>query len=332
MTALEDALEARLISIDSGSYRDNTELAVSSFIEYLHKQGVDDPDSITVDNCREYARELRTKSNDGDISAATAHHYFDVIRAFLSWCVRDGRCGTNPAKREAAEEPLPEDIDEPDRQFWSERERDAILATADRRVDIALENDSIDTDRAYRDRALIYTLTWSGCRGAELVASKRDSQRNGLTWADIDLENKTLTVLGKSKRGGSRERQTTPLLTPGVEPLKKWKKRADSVDERAVFPRMDNAAGDPPGSISVHSLSNILEELCEWSQYTFEDTLKAHGARRRLGDDLYQERAELAQKQLRHKSIETTNESYADRQAERQRKAAEEALGLEDNE
>jgi integrase len=332
MTGLKDALEARLVSIDSGSYRDNTELAVTPFVNYLHRNGVDDPDDIDVNNCRTYARELRTRANEGEIAASTAHHYFDVIRAFLSWCVRDGRCGSNPAKREAAIEPLPENLEEPDRQFWTKRERNAILATADRRVDVALENKTIDTDRAYRDRALMYTLTWSGCRGAELVASKRDSQRNGLSWGNVDLQNQTLSVLGKSKRGGSRERQTVPLLTPGVDPLQKWRDQADSDNERAVFPRMDNAAGDPPSSISVHSLSNILEELCEWSQYSFDEPLKAHGARRRLGDDLYQERAELAQKQLRHKSIETTNESYADRQAERQRKAAEEALGLEDDE
>ena len=44
--------------------------------------------------------------------------------------------------------------------------------------------------------------------------------------------------------------------------------------------------------------------------------LKPHGARRALGADLYAAgHSELAQSALRHKSIETTHDAYADIQA-----------------
>jgi integrase len=91
-----------------------------------------------------------------------------------------------------------------------------------------------------------------------------------------------------------------------------------------VFPRLDNAAKalDPTPSITTQSARNILADLCEWSEYDFEEPLKPHGARRGLGRELYRENPQLAQDVLRHKSIETTHEGYAQEAAKRTRDEA----------
>ncbi|WP_073307761.1 site-specific integrase [Halobaculum gomorrense] len=56
------------------------------------------------------------------------------------------------------------------------------------------------------------------------------------------------------------------------------------------------------------------------------EALLPHGARRGLGDELYDTSAELAQEVLRHQSVETTHASYRDDDVERLREAAEDAL------
>lgn len=57
--------------------------------------------------------------------------------------------------------------------------------------------------------------------------------------------------------------------------------------------------------------------------------LKLHGARRGLGHDLYDTKAELAQEVLRHKSIETTHNAYREEQTAELGDEVEDALGLE---
>ncbi len=88
-----------------------------------------------------------------------------------------------------------------------------------------------------------------------------------------------------------------------------------------MFPRLDNAgqALDPTPSITTQSARDILADLCEWSDYEFEDPLKPHGARRGLGREVYRQSPQLAQDLLRHKSISTTKESYAQEEAKRTR-------------
>jgi integrase len=94
---------------------------------------------------------------------------------------------------------------------------------------------------------------------------------------------------------------------------------------------LDNAgqAQDPVPSITTQSGRDILRQLCAWSDYEFEEPLKPHGARRGLGREVYRENPGLAQEVLRHKSIRTTKEGYAEEEAQRTREAVDKIISDE---
>ncbi len=104
--------------------------------------------------------------------------------------------------------------------------------------------------------------------------------------------------------GENRTRESAPILDDALRPLRRWKQLREPDENEAEFPRLDNAAKalDPTPSITTQSARNILADLCEWSEYDFEEPLKPHGARRGLGRELYRENPQLAQDVLRHKS------------------------------
>lgn len=348
--ALETAIQDRLADLDSGKYQRNNAYVLRLFAEWLrHEHGVTTVEAITPHHLRAFARELRkameTTPDDEhyvDINASsTVRQYYDYVSAWLSWAVRDQYLDRNPARTETATEPLPETASEPDRQFWTPRERKAICATTDQLVDDALDRGADERTRlqVYRNRALIYLLAYSGCRGAELAAVRADAKRNGLRWKDIDLIDGVITVYGKS-----RDWEEAPLFEPGIEPLQRWKQMLgppsddwpvlptfhlpslyallpDTVDKspQTVWQDLRDHERQPP-SVTVDGIRRTLTTLCEDSDYEFDETLKPHGARRGLGDQLYQEQAELAQETLRHKSIETTHEAYSEERIRRLKK------------
>ena len=55
-------------------------------------------------------------------------------------------------------------------------------------------------------------------------------------------------------------------------------------------------------------------------------SLKLHGGRRALGDQLYDEAAELAQDALRHESVATTHDAYREKQAVETRRRVDKVL------
>jgi integrase len=347
---LEKAIQDRLADLDSGKYKRNNAHVLRLFAEWVRRErSIETVEAIDSQDLRQFARALRECIDDeeSDISTgSTVTQYYDYIAAWLGWAVRDQYLDRNPARTETATEPLPEVSSEPDRQFWSDREREAICVTTDQFVDGALDNaDNRDRDRfkAYRDRALVYLLAYSGCRGAEIAAVNEDQKRNGLRWTDLNLNDGIVSVYGKS-----REWEEAPLFEPAIEPLRRWKQMLDPpTDDWPVLPTMHlptlygelpaNVETSPdtvwddlrkhdscPPSLGTDGVRRILERLCADSQYEFAAPLKPHGARRGLGDVLYQEQAELAQDALRHKSIETTHESYSEERTQRVKKRGDE--------
>jgi integrase len=339
--ALEAAIQDRLADLDSGKYKRNNAHVLRLFAEWIRRErGVETVEAIDSQDLRQFARALRTCMDDEESAidaGSTVTQYYDYVAAWLGWAVRDQYLDRNPARTETATEPLPEVSSEPDRQFWSERERKAICATTDQLVDDALENGN-DRDRfqAYRDRALVYLLAYSGCRGAEIAAVSKDEKRTGLRWTNLNLDDGIVFVYGKS-----REWEEAPLFEPAISPLRRWKEQLDPASEDwPVLPTMHlptlygelpakvktspdsvwddlRAQGASPPSVGTDGVRRILKRLCTDSQYEFAEPLKPHGARRGLGDALYQEQAELAQDALRHKSIETTHESYSEERTRR---------------
>ena len=330
--SLEAAISTRLGDLDSGKYRRNNAFVLRQFAEFIrHEEDATEVREITAGTLRKYARVLREATTEEDtITASTAEQYWAIVSAFLSWSVREELLEKNPAQLTRASEPLPDSDEETNRQFWSERERDAVCATADKVVDDLLEDNHTQREKrtAFRDRALVYTLAYTGCRGAELASVSADEKRNGVRWADVNLEEGIISVYGKT-----RTRQDSPIFEPAIDPLERWQNVVEPLDEWPVFPSghlpslyaclPEDVQGNQeaiwkqlreydctPPAVSTEGVRRILTELCAQSDYEFDEPLKPHGARRGLGDALYQEQAELAQETLRHQNIKTTHESY----------------------
>ncbi len=183
-------------------------------------------------------------------------------------------------------------------------------------------------------------LSDAGVRGAELFRDARDDVRNGVTWGDVDLENHSLEMFGKS-----RQYERVGLPSAAREALERYRRVAEPPsDEWPIFPSdhapskyaayreltgegpdpevaIDDAlrsAEIPPPAITKAGGRSVMKRLTKEAGIDLEDGeyLKPHGARRALGAELYEEdHSELAQSALRHKSIETTHESYFDIQA-----------------
>lgn len=186
----------------------------------------------------------------------------------------------------------------------------------------------------------------SGVRGAEVFATSEDDRRNGVRWADADLDAGTLSVLGKS-----REHEYAQLPERVCTALERYRSVSDSPSEDSpIFPTNHapskySAAREQLAaehdldadrieelleehaiddiireyavvlpSISTTGARNLMQRLCDAADLDIDgEYLKPHGARRGLGHELYSKgHAELAQSALRHSSIETTHESYSD--------------------
>lgn len=343
--ALERAIETRLGDLDPGKYHRNNAFVLRQFAQYLREEEVGRVEEVTPEVLRGYARVLREAVEADTIAASTAEQYWAVVSAFLGWSVREGLLGANPARLRQANEPLPESDGRPSRQFWTPRDRKAICATADRVVDETLgEGTEREQLAAFRDRALVYTLAYTGCRGAELAAVPGDPKRNGVAWADVNLAEGVVTVYGKT-----RTSQEAPVFEPAVDPLRRWGELLEPEPDWPVFPsghlpslyrRLPNdvdtgpgrvwddlrAHGCRPPSVTTEGVRRVLRRLCEESPYEFSEPLRPHGARRGLGDELYREQAELAQDALRHRNIETTHASYREERVQRVKERGDEIL------
>lgn len=345
--ALEAAIEIRLGDLDSGKYRRNNRFVLRQFAAYLRAaDDVSRVEAITAAALRGYARLLRGAVDDGDITASTAEQYWALVSAFLSWSVREGLLDSNPALLTRASEPLPESDGEVARQFWSPQDRRAICATADTAVEDALEAGPSERERvlAFRNRALVYTLAYTGCRGAELAAVPDDDRRNGVTWGDLDLTHGIISVYGKT-----RTRQESPIFEPAIAPLRRLSTVLEPRDDWPVFPSAhlpslyaslpDDVDPAPariwhqlresdraPPALTTAGVRRVLRTLCADSSYEFDEPLTPHGARRALGDELYREQAELAQDALRHQDVKTTHESYREEHVQQVKERGDEVL------
>ncbi|UIP01378.1 tyrosine-type recombinase/integrase (plasmid) [Halobaculum sp. CBA1158] len=363
-TTLSDAFDAFVASVskgDSGRHRGEVERVVGAFVERVRDRGVREVADLGVRHLEEYAGYLarrawaREEDPNAGITGRTAHQYYALVRSFCTYLVERDALESNPAKSTVATDALPEESvgvrDDGRRQFWSSETREAIVRWMDWRTEDALDNEWLDAERATRDRALVAVLAYSGARGAELFRDPQNDRRRGLRWRDVDLDAGVLRVYGKTQ-----EWQQSPLLNPGVERLRAHRRRQDPPSEEwPVFPtahlpslydvvrRSDGVDEEPtkdtvgsllrehdlvPPAISTTGARTLLKRLSAESGVTQDgEALLPHGARRGLGDELYDTSAELAQEVLRHQSVETTHASYRDDDVERLREAAEDALG-----
>lgn len=360
--SVKAAIRAYRRSLDSGNYRSTAASILEQFSDWiLEQRDVRFLEDVDVLDCRRYAQHLRDRANDPDdgLSAASVHEngpYYTVVRAFFSWCVDDERIDSNPARPKRVHDELPEYHSDPDRQFWTPAARRDLLEHASQ-----LAEDSIDEDTshrkqvaAYRDRALVAMIAFSGVRGAEVLRDEKDRHRNGISWADVDLEEGRVEVLGKT-----REYQTVPLTERVTSHLDRLHRVLDAPSaDWPVFPTShtpslravldeDNLeelqeemtlweicleTDAAPPALSKNGGRGVMKRLCEEADVSVDgEYLKPHGGRRLLGDELYASSATLSQETLRHQSVETTHSSYRDRHVDEQREQIESVLANNDD-
>lgn len=368
-TPVETALQRKCDDADSASYSRTVRTVVTDFLDRSGVTTVEEIDVRTMREYARSLRKDAEKEDeeDGSIAKSTAQKYFATTRAFLGWCVRERIIETNPAHTSEAEEPLPETDGQSDPQFWDPDDRDRLLHELDANLGRALDGEAdVDWRIAQRDQVLCWLLGYSGVRGAEILNDRDETHplRQGLRWENVRLEEGTLVVLGKT-----RDTEYPTLPTPVVDRLRRWKTRLKPASEEwPVFPTLaigplhrprSGAIGDlephgyetdsdvhpidacrehgvTPPAMTVEAGRNRLRNYSGlWDLPTdAEDDdayMEPHGGRRSLGGELYETKPTLAQDQLRHNSIETTNLAYRDKDASKRQQDVDEALGFDDS-
>jgi integrase len=351
-SALDDYLLAKSKANETGNYRRNAERVLTEFLDWAEERGVETFDALDVADLEAYALSLnrRTTGVEG-IAATSARKYYDYVRAYFAWCASREYAAENPAATDRAEEALPNDDErnEHHQQLWSSEQRQVIMRYVERRAHDAVDEQGHEAVKETRDRAFVATIAYAGVRGGEVVRDPNDDRREGVRWSDLDLENATMTVLGKGDQAyetvglprqalSALERYRSTLKPPNEhwpifptlhaptlstvarEKLREDGLRSDEIDtilnEQAALGVLREHGFVPP-AITTDGARRLMRTLSQNADVPGIDTgngeyLELHGGRRGAGDTLVREVGwEQAQRLLRHKSPETTMNAYS---------------------
>lgn len=130
---------------------------------------------------REYARHLARQG----WTAGTVRTYLRVHLGVRGWAVREEHLAENVAQRHNATEPILDDGGHKsgDQQAGSAEDCQQLTAFVDQQASTAIDEIGEDREaaiKACRDRALMYFLSYSGVRGAEVLRDRRDERCQGL--------------------------------------------------------------------------------------------------------------------------------------------------------
>lgn len=330
---------------DSGNYRRDAARELDRFVTFLEDGNrPTEFDGLSASDLRAYARQLARQG----WTAGTVRTYYAYVSSFCGWAVREGYLPENIAQRRDATEPLPAENGRTsgDQQAWSSEDRRALTSFVDERAREAIEaGDRRATIAACRDRALVYLLSYSGVRGAEVLADRNDDRREGVRWRDVHLDDRYVTVFAKKQRYDDRG-----LPGPIVNPMRRYRTELDPPsDEWPVFPTFhrptladrietelsdrgyDDAAIEDarsgrtvfetclafdvaPPSITTDAGRRILRDLCAEADIDLADDhdyLQPHGARRGAGEVLVRTFGHAAAARALDNSEEIVREHYS---------------------
>jgi len=333
---------------ESGNYRQDAGRELGRFASFLadHEDIVTTFEELESGHLREYARHLARQG----WTAGTVRTYYAYVSAFCGWAVREGHLAENVAQRRNATEPIPDDGGHKsgDQQAWSVNDRQRLTAFVDDQASTAIDNVSDDREtaiKACRDRALVYLLSYSGVRGAEVLRDRSDKRRQGLRWEDVNLEGRYVTVFAKKQRLDDRG-----LPQPTLHPLRMYQKVLDAPGESwPVFPSFhrptlseritdvlttrgytDAEIEDlrthrsqveictefdiKPPSMTTGAGRHVLKRLCERAGIELDDEhnyLMPHGARRGTGEVLVRTSGHAAAARALDNSEEVVREHYS---------------------
>jgi len=165
---------------------------VTAFAEWVSRAGVEGPESVDRMHLRRYLASLSTRK----LARATIARRAAALRCYFSWLVRQGRLEADPARSLRAPSGggrLP--------RVLSGGEMDALL-------DVPVVDGTAGTPWDRQDLAVLELLYAAGLRVSELC---------GLDRGDVDLRERTVTVLGK----GSKQRRV-PIHDAAAAALRGW--------------------------------------------------------------------------------------------------------------
>jgi len=166
---------------------------LTSLFDHAARMGLTGPTQLQLMTLRSWLARLHTAG----ASRATLARRASSARTFTAWAVRRGLAQTDPGVRLVSPKPhrtLPPVL----------RATEAAAA-----LDAAPpDDDAGDPIQALRDQAVLELLYASGIRVSELCGLDRD---------DVDLERRTIRVLGKG-----RKERTVPLGEPAIAALDLW--------------------------------------------------------------------------------------------------------------
>lgn len=335
---------------DTGTYQRNLRRDVENFLAFLEDEPRRPPETfghLSDRHLRQYARHL----DRADLADGTVLTYYSNVSAYLGWCVREGYLGKNPAQSDRAKEPLPEDDGRRsgEKQAWTSEQRQAILRHVDDRADETLDQlggpDSVpasDRDRwtaikALRDRAFVYLLSYSGIRGAEILAHGEDDRRDGAEWSDLSVEDARVTVLAKTQDPDDRA-----LPEPIHGPLERYERLLAPQEDWPLFPSLHRPSlyqrlrehpdvdedrvgevdtwdlfrghGIRPPALSTDGGRRILKQLTEEAGIDVDDEheyLTMHGARRGAGEVMVRAKGYAAAARLLDDTERMVRERYS---------------------
>lgn len=277
---LQDALEefGRHLRTERGRSEHTTRAYlgdVRSLLELSESRGGHQVDAVDLTLLRSW---LAAMARAG-LARATIARRAAAARAFCAWAARAGRIATDPALRLASprrDQSLP--------GVLGQAQASALLAVAEVAAD--------DGDPVHlRDRAALELLYASGIRVGELV---------GLDIDDVDLERRSLRVLGK----GAKER-VVPFGLPAARAVVDWLDRGRPMlvgptsGAALLLGRRGRRADQRQVREAVHSLV---------AHVAGADDIGPHGLRHSAATHLLEGGADLraVQELLGHATLQTT--------------------------
>lgn len=372
---LTQFLKAKAKGDDSGNYRRNAKRVITRWIDWLDQRNIERFEQLDETVLAHYAEHLRRRvaaneaeTTDGGIARSTAWTYYNTISAFLGWASKWGYVQENYARAGLAQESMPERSasQQPQQQFWTPDQRTQILNYVNRRAHDAIDEKGLDADVEARDRALVAVLAFTGVRAAEVFRSEHDNRtgRQGIRWRDVDLDEQTISVLGKNQ-----QRQSAWLLKQAIPAVERYRTISDPpTDDWPIFPTRhapslyecvrtylrevkhkdeesikaileENSIEEVlreyqiiPPAITTTGARSVMKRLCVSAELDIPTPpegsgyLQLHGARRGIGDTFYRMDRGTAQDLMRHQSLETTKNHYSHIDATEGAKRASEML------
>jgi len=184
------ALERDLSTHTIRAYRGD----LTSLFDHAARMSVTAPAELDLATLRSWLARLHTQG----ASRATLARRASSARTFTAWAARRGYAEVDPGVRLASPKPhrtLPTVL----RSGEAAAALDAPPVADDERADPV---------QALRDQAVLELLYATGIRVSELCGLDRD---------DVDLERRTIRVLGKG-----RKERTVPLGEPALDALGRW--------------------------------------------------------------------------------------------------------------